>query len=94
MGAQALSNYFLFLAFGMGLSFWVALVVLLAVQVGNIPPSVPGKVGIFEYAVILALSVFGVTKGAALGYAVMLHVVAYFPKIMMGFWFFTARKKD
>ena len=93
VGAQALSNYFLFLAFGMGLSFWVALVVLLAVQVGNIPPSVPGKVGIFEYAVILALSVFGVTKGAALGYAVMLHVVAYFPKIMMGFWFFTVRKK-
>jgi uncharacterized protein (TIRG00374 family) len=93
VGAQALANYFLFLAFAMGLSFWAALVVLLAVQVGNIPPSVPGKVGIFEYAVILALSVFGVSKGIALGYAVMLHVVAYLPKIIIGFWFFAVHKK-
>jgi hypothetical protein len=33
------------------------------------------KVGIFEYAVILAISVFGIARGEALGYAVMLQVV-------------------
>jgi glycosyltransferase 2 family protein len=91
VGLQVLSNYFLFLAFGLGLSFWPALVVLLAIQVGNIPPSIPGKVGIFEYAVLLALSVFGIARGAALGYAVMLHVVAYAPKIILGFWFISGR---
>jgi uncharacterized membrane protein YbhN (UPF0104 family) len=60
------------------------LFLLLAIQVGNIPPSVPGKIGIFEYAVILALSLFNVSKSQALSYGIMLHLVAYMPKILLG----------
>jgi len=85
IGVQVLTNFFLFKAFDLRLSFWVGLVVLLAIQVANIPPSVPGKIGIFEYAVILALSVFGIAKGQALSYGIMLHLVAYLPKILLGF---------
>jgi uncharacterized protein (TIRG00374 family) len=84
VAGQALTNFFLFRAFGLRLSFWAALVVLLAVQAGNIPPSIPGKLGIFEYAVVLALSVFGVSKGIALSYGIMLHIVAFLPKIILG----------
>ncbi len=82
--AQALTNFFLFKAFDLELSFWVGLVVLLAIQVGNIPPSVPGKLGIFEYVVVLALSIFGISKGLALSYAIMLHLVAFLPKLLLG----------
>ncbi len=88
IGGQILSNYFLFLAFGFHLSIWVALFLLLALQVGNIPPSSPGKVGIFEYAVILALSLFAVDKNQALSYGLVLHAVTYLPKILLGMLYF------
>ncbi len=84
IGLQVLTNFFLFKAFDLRLSFWVGLVVLLAIQVANIPPSVPGKIGIFEYAVILALSLFGIAKGQALSYGITLHLVSFVPKILLG----------
>lgn len=86
---QVLTNFFLFKAFNLQLTFWAGLVVLLAIQVGNIPPSAPGKVGIFEYATILALSAFAVDKTQALSYALLLHLVAYLPKIIIGGVFMT-----
>lgn len=81
---QAVTNFMLFKAFGLEIPFWGALLILFAIQVGNIPPSVPGKLGVFEYAVILALSIFGISKDVALGYGIMLHLVAYLPKIVLG----------
>lgn len=92
VGIQALSNYFVFLALGLKLSFWAALIVLLTLQVVSIPPSSPGKLGVFEVMVILALAVYGIGKTEALGYAVLLHVVVYAPKIIMGFWFIAKKK--
>jgi hypothetical protein len=90
--SQVLTNFLLFKAFHINLSFWAALFVLLAVQVGNIPPSAPGKIGIFEYAVILALSIFHVSKNQALSYGLMLHLVAFLPKIVLGFLFLSTFK--
>ncbi len=87
IGGQVLTIFILFQAFSMNLSFWAGLVVLLAIQVGNIPPSAPGKVGIHEYATILALSLFGVDKSLALSYGIVLHLVAYMPKIILGLLF-------
>jgi len=84
VGLNALTNFLLFQAFGLKLSFYTAVVVLLVTQVGNIPPSLPGKIGIFEYAVILALSIFSINRGEALSYAIMLHLVAFLPKIVIG----------
>lgn len=54
------------------------------------PPSVPGKIGVFEYAVILALSLFDISKSQALSYGIMLHLVAYLPKILMGLIFISS----
>lgn len=87
---QVLTNFLLFKAFHLQLSFWAAIFLLLAVQVGNIPPSAPGKIGIFEYAVILALSVFGVSKSQALSYGIILHLVAFLPKIILGMFFISS----
>ncbi len=91
VGLQALSNFLVFWALGMKLSFWAALMVLLTLQVVSLPPSSPGKIGIFEYLVILALSVYGIEKTEALGYAVLLHLVVYLPKIVIGFFFIALR---
>jgi len=97
IGIQALTNFLVFRAFRMDVSFLAALFVLLAVQAGSLPPSLPGRIGIFEYTVILALSAFQVSKNDALSYALILHVAAFLPKILVGALFLgTARltKKD
>ncbi|MCU0284939.1 MAG: flippase-like domain-containing protein [Acidobacteria bacterium] len=85
--SEALTNFILFEAFGFKLSIWNALVLQLILMVGMAPPSIPGKIGIFEYAVIFGLTTFGIDKSLALSCALMLHVVAYLPKIILGFIF-------
>lgn len=91
--SQALTNYLVFLAFGLKLSFWAAVVTILAIQAGSVPPAAPGKIGVFEYAVILALSLFSVPREQALSYAITLHLVAYLPKIILG-GFYAARLSE
>jgi len=86
---QVLTIFFLFQAFNLSLSFWVGLFLLLAILLGSIPPSAPGKIGIMEYAIILALSLFNIPKSQALGYGIMLHLVSYLPKIILGLIFFS-----
>ena len=84
VGGQILTNYILFLAFGFKLSIWVALFLLLALQVGNMVPSSPGKVGVFELVVIASLQLFDIPDSQALGYGLVLHIVAFLPKILLG----------
>jgi uncharacterized protein (TIRG00374 family) len=71
-------------AFRLEVSLGAALFVLLVRQVGDIPPAAPGRIGIFEYTVIVALAAFGIARTPALSYAVMLHLVAQVPKIILG----------
>jgi uncharacterized protein (TIRG00374 family) len=85
--SQVITIMILFRAFDLKLFFMEALVLQLVVVVGMSIPSVPGKIGIFEYTVILALSMFGVDEGTALSFGLMLHVGAYLPKIILGFVF-------
>jgi len=89
---QVFTIFILFRAYKLDLPIWAALFVFLARQVTNIPPSVPGKIGLFEYSVILALSVFGVAKNLALSYGIMLHLVVYLPKIILGLIFVSTIK--
>ncbi len=86
--SQILTNVFIFKAVRLPLGLGPALIVLLAVQAGSIPPSAPGKLGVFEYAVILALAVFGVARGDALTYGLILHVTVFLPKIVLGLIYF------
>jgi uncharacterized protein (TIRG00374 family) len=83
----SLTNFLLFQAYDFKLSFFEALILLLVIQVGNAPPSIPGKIGIFEAMVILGLSFFSIEKADAMSYALMLHLISYLPKIILGFLF-------
>jgi hypothetical protein len=79
-----LVNYTVFLALGLPLSFAAALFLVIVLEVGVAVPSAPGKLGIFHYLCILALGVFGLEKGAALGYAVLLYFVVFGPPSLLG----------
>lgn len=47
-------------------------------------PSSPGGLGVFEYAVVLSLSFFGVPEPAAVSAALLLHLVQYAALLPMG----------
>jgi hypothetical protein len=82
-----LGNYVVFLALGLSLSFTAALFLLVVLQVGTAVPSVPGKLGVFQYLCILALAPFGVGKSSALSYSVLLYLVAFGPLLLLGAFF-------
>jgi len=84
LAGEILPNWLLFRAFGLDVPFWAAFFVLIVLQVGKLPPSLPGKVGVYQFAVILALAPFGVERDAALSYGIMLHVVTFVPRIVLG----------
>ncbi|MEA3350302.1 MAG: lysylphosphatidylglycerol synthase transmembrane domain-containing protein [Chloroflexota bacterium] len=81
---STLTNYFLLLALDIQAPFSAALFVLVVLQVGSAPPSAPGKLGIYHYLAVIALSVFAVEKDLALAYGVLLYVVALLSKVIIG----------
>lgn len=83
-GLGAWVNLILFRAFSLPLPLSAAIFLLLVLQVGITVPSIPGKLGVFQYLVILALSVFGVEREFALSYSLVLYVVAFGPLIIFG----------
>jgi len=81
---QLLTMWIMFRAFGLDLPFGAALLTAFARSLANIPPAVPGRIGIFEVSVIAALAVYGVPRSEALGLAIVLHLVAFVPRIVLG----------
>ena len=69
-------------AFGLRESIAAAIVVLAVLNLATLVKVVPGNVGVFEAAVVLALTRFGVTPEQALGVAVVQHV-CYFTALAL-----------
>lgn len=61
-----------------------ALLLLVGLMAGIAVPSVPGRIGIFEYICILALAVFQIDKTQALTYGITLHAVIFLPALVLG----------
>ena len=61
-------------AFGVSLPIGAAVVVLAVLNLATLLPVVPGNVGVFEAAVVLALTRFGLSAEQALGIAVVQHL--------------------
>ena len=78
------TNYLLFKACGLGIPFIAALFLMVVLRVGEAPPSLPGKLGVFHYLVVLALALFGVERTFALSYAFVLYAVAVVPVVVAG----------
>jgi uncharacterized protein (TIRG00374 family) len=83
-----LTNVLAMRALHLQLPWTAALLVLIILQIGIAIPSVPGRLGIFEYICILALSAFSVDKTAAFTYGILLHILVMLPTIFFGMLFF------
>jgi len=78
------TNYLLFLAYGFHLSVGAALLLLVSLTIGIVPPSSPAKLGVFHSIAVFTLAVFGVERSSGLAYAVALHLLVYVPQIVPG----------
>lgn len=83
----ALLNYIALAVFGMThLPVTAAAFVLCATGFSMVVPSSPGGMGVWEAAVVLALSVYGVEQTQAFGYAFGLHALTNVALIVLGLW--------
>lgn len=85
------TNYFTLLALDIRLPLVASAFLLLVLQIGVAVPSAPGRIGVFQYLVILALSVFSVGGVPALGAGVLLYLIAYVPPVIGGLLFLWAQ---
>jgi uncharacterized protein (TIRG00374 family) len=81
---SSLTNYLVILALGLTLPMWSSLLLLVVLQIGTAVPSSPGRIGVFQYLVILALSIYSLDKNIALGYSILLYLVIYIPITLIG----------
>jgi hypothetical protein len=83
------NNQLILLAVGITLPWTASLLVLVALQAGISLPSVPGRIGVFEYICVLALAAYGVSRAEALTYGILLHAIVLLPTTLLGlisFW--------
>jgi len=81
----ALFNYTLMAVFNLThLPFSAAALVLCATGFSMVVPSSPGAMGVFEWAAVLALAVYGVSESPAFGYALGLHTFTNVALIIFG----------
>ena len=64
--------------------FVAALLVLVGLMLGISIPSIPGRIGLFEYICVLSLVAFGISRPSALAYGILLHAVVLLPSTLAG----------
>jgi uncharacterized membrane protein YbhN (UPF0104 family) len=82
-----LTNHLALLAFQIQLPIAASMLVLIVLQVSIALPSVPGRIGIFEYLCVLSLAVFGIARSVGFSYGILLHIVALLPSTLLGLLF-------
>jgi uncharacterized protein (TIRG00374 family) len=86
---SASSTFFILASLNIHVSFFQAFLVLGITVMSVAIPASPGFVGTWEFFCVLALSIFNVDRDRALSYAVLSHMLAFFPIIVFGLYFMT-----
>jgi uncharacterized protein (TIRG00374 family) len=90
-GSSILTNYLVAKSLNINLHWSAWVLVLLALMAGITIPSIPGKIGLFEFICLLSLGVYGVHREDALAFGILLHLVAFLPIILLGVIFMFTR---
>lgn len=89
LGGAAAGNQLLLLACGIDTPWWTGLALLVVLQAGSVPPSLPGRLGVYNYLTVLTLGIVGVEAPVAAAYSLALYGIAYVPKLVLGAIFLT-----
>jgi uncharacterized membrane protein YbhN (UPF0104 family) len=82
-----LTNYCLLLAMDLTLSWTAPLFILVGLQAGISIPSVPMKIGIFEYVCVLVLGFYGIDQATGVSYGILLHLLVMVPILGTGLYY-------
>lgn len=83
---QALAFWLVMWGYGLQLSLWVGVAVLLIVHLGTAVPNAPANVGTYQFFTVLGLALFGVEKTLATGFSVVVFVILTVPLWALGLW--------
>ncbi len=83
-GVEALVYWLFFTAFGLELPWAAALVTLVVVNLSAMIPSTPGLIGVFQFACVQSLALYGIAAGKALAFSVALHATQIVPVTLLG----------
>jgi len=81
---QAAPIYLLLKAYGLDLSIWAALIVVLMQRLGTALPQGPGNVGVLQLMTKQALTLFGVGETTAAGFSTLAWIVVTAPLLLAG----------
>ena len=74
-------------SFGIVLPITASLFIMVLLVVAVMIPASPGYIGTYHYACYQALTVFGITGEKALGVALVIHAVNFFPITFLGLFY-------
>jgi glycosyltransferase 2 family protein len=80
----AAANQWLLHAFAIDAPATTGVALLVVLQAGSVPPSLPGRLGIYNYLTVLTLGLYGVNRTQAATYSIALYLIAYAPKLVLG----------
>lgn len=84
---EATVYWIVMFAFGLELSYPLALLIVGAVNLAGLVPASPGQVGVYEFVVSAILIAIGIPAATAAAYAVLVHIVVALPVTVAGFGF-------
>ncbi len=83
-GGSGISNYLVFLAFGLHPPLQATLMLMIIVTFGVMIPSSPGYVGTVHFFAVIALSLYGYGKDISVPFSIVLHASQYLPVTILG----------
>ena len=86
--------YILLHAFNITIPFWGTIVIIVGINLAMLIPATSASFGTYEYAIILVLGMFSVSKEQAVAFAIMLHFLEIILVLTLGFIFYLRIKKE
>ncbi len=84
LSLQVLSFWLVMKAYGFHVSLWVPAVVLIVVRLGTAVPNAPANIGPYQFFCVIGLTLFGIEKTMATGFAIFLSIVLVIPLLTLG----------
>lgn len=82
-----LAVYTCFGALSLDLPYLASVLLIVLISLGSMIPSAPAFIGTTQYACVLGLGLFGVSKASALAFSVIYHATQFLPVTILGFFF-------
>jgi hypothetical protein len=84
LSLQVLSFWLLMRAYGLHVSVWVPAVTLIVIRLGTAIPSAPANIGPYQFFCVLSLTLFGIEKTTATGFAIVVSIALAIPLVTLG----------